>query len=366
MRAGEYRASRRVILPMPSEATMVLNAPAAPPKPGNAALAFAHAAIASMMRHGIRPTPMHFAVWYDYHSSEHPMVRRVLDTFISNGRTVDERLMYEVHDRFYRTGGETQGFLDASRDIQSTLQSVVSQVSEAGSNATRYSSSLQSFSGALSSPPPNLPGMVIRLAEETDQLSRRCDLLGNQILASAGRISALERDLEEARREASTDMLTGLPNRRAFDDHLRRATSQATLNGDQLTLLIADIDRFRVINDTWGHPVGDAVLRRVAQTLQSCLHEPALSARLGGEEFGALLPRTSLPSAQQVAERIRQAVSERSFSVRSTGKELGAVTISIGVAAFQPGEPPPCLIERADLALYRAKQAGRNRVAAEG
>jgi diguanylate cyclase len=107
------------------------------------------------------------------------------------------------------------------------------------------------------------------------------------------------------------------------------------------------------------------VLRRVLQTLQARLHEPALSARLGGEEFSALLPRTSLQAAQKVAERIRQAVSERSFSLRFTGKELGAVTISIGLAAHQHGEPPPCLMERADLALYRAKQSGRNRVAAE-
>jgi len=350
---------------MPSDATLVMNAPTAPPRPGNATVAFAHAAIASMMRHGIRPTPMHFAVWYDYHSTEHPMVRRVLDTFISNGRHVDERLMYEVYDRFYRTGAEAQGFLDASRDIQATLQTVVSQVSEAGTNATRYSSSLQHFSGALFDDPGNLPAMLTKLAEETNQLSRRCDSLGNQILASANRISALERDLSEARREATTDMLTGLPNRRAFDDQLRQAISRAAANGDTLALLIADIDRFKLINDSWGHPVGDAVLRRVAQTLQACLPGAALPARLGGEEFAALLPRTSLDSAQQVAERIRQAVGEKSFSVRATGKELGSVTISIGVAAYRPGEPPPCLIERADIALYRAKQAGRNRVVAE-
>jgi diguanylate cyclase len=101
----------------------------------------------------------------------------------------------------------------------------------------------------------------------------------------------------------------------------------------------------------------------VAQTMQACLREPCQAARLGGEEFSALLPDTSLEDARQVAERIRLAVSEKSFSVRSTGKELGTVTISIGVALHHAGEPLPCFIERADAALYRAKQAGRNRIA---
>ncbi|MCO6418536.1 GGDEF domain-containing protein [Siccirubricoccus sp. KC 17139] len=352
---------------MGPDPTMAMNGSTAPPRPGNAAVAFAHAAIASMLRFGIRPTPAHFTIWYDFHSGEHPMVRRVLATFIDNGQSIDERLMFEVHERFYHPGREMQSFLDASQDIHAALQEVVSQVAEAGSNATRYGSSLRRFSGALAGPLGEVPGLLARLQEETELLSRRCDRLGGDISASAERIGTLERELAEARREATTDVLTGLPNRRAFEEHLRHAAAEATVQGHSLCLLIADIDRFKLINDTWGHPVGDAVLRRVAQTIQACLGEGAaaapLAARMGGEEFAALLPHASLGAAQQAAERIRQAVSEKSFSLRSTGKDLGVVTISIGVAAYQPGEPLPCLVERADVALYQAKQAGRNRVA---
>ncbi|WP_235907574.1 GGDEF domain-containing protein [Siccirubricoccus phaeus] len=340
-----------------------MHAAAAPARTGNAAVAFAHAAIASMLRFGIRPTPAHFTIWYDYHSGEQPMVRRVLSTFLDSGQPVDERLMFEIHDRFYRPGREMQLFLDASQHIQSALHVAVSQVAEAGSNATRYGSTLRRFSGALGAEGPELPGLLARLQEETEALSRRCDQLGGDISSSAERIGALERELAEARREATTDVLTGLPNRRAFEDQLRRAAQEATMRGHSLCLLIADIDRFKHINDTWGHPVGDAVLRRVAQTIGACLGEGILAARMGGEEFAALLPHATLAAAQQAAERIRQAVSEKSFSVRSTGKDLGIVTISIGVAAYQRGEPLPCLVERADVALYQAKQARRNRVA---
>jgi diguanylate cyclase len=348
---------------MPSDAIEVANGSIAPAKPGDLAVAYAHAAIASMLRHAIRPTPLHFSVWYDYHSGEHPMVRRLLDTYISNRRPIDERLMHDMHERFYRYGAELPGMLEASRHIRDTLQDVVGQLAETGGSATGYGAALRRFSCAVSENPRSLPGMLPLLLEETEQLAQRCTTLGRQISLSGERIGALERALAEARREATTDMLTGLPNRRAFDEHLRRCASQAVRNGDSLALLIADIDRFKAINDTWGHPVGDAVLRRVAQTVQACLREPSQAARLGGEKFSALLPDTSLEAARQVAERIRTAVSEKTFSVRSTGKELGAVTISIGVALYHPGEPLPCFVERADAALYQAKQAGRNRVA---
>jgi diguanylate cyclase len=360
---AEDRGSARVKPPMPSDAIEIAHGSAAPVKPGDLAVTYAHAAIASMLWHAIRPTPLHFSVWYDYHSGEHPMVRRVLETYLSNGRLIDERLIHDMYERFYRYSTELPSMLEASRHIQDTLQDVVGQITEAGGSATGYGATLRRFSAAAAADPCGLPGLLPPLLEETEQLAQRCTTLGRQLSLSGERIGALERALAEARREATTDMLTGLPNRRAFDEQLRRAAGQAMRSGEPLALLIADIDRFKAINDTWGHPVGDAVLRRVAQTIQACLTDPGQAARLGGEEFSALLPGTPLEAARQMAERIRLAVSEKSFSVRSTGKELGAVTISIGVALYHPGESLPCFVERADAALYRAKQAGRNRVA---
>src|SRR3954466_13944070 len=110
---------------MPSDTAELATESAAPATPDDRAVAHAHAAIASMLWHAIRATPPHFSVWYDYHSGEHPLVRRLLETYISNGRPIDERLMHELHERFYRYGTELPAMLEASRHIRDTLQDVI-------------------------------------------------------------------------------------------------------------------------------------------------------------------------------------------------------------------------------------------------
>jgi diguanylate cyclase len=128
---------------------------------------------------------------------------------------------------------------------------------------------------------------------------------------------------------------------------------------------MADIDRFKSINDRFGHPVGDAVLRRAAQSMLTSLREKDMAARFGGEEFAVLLDGVPLMSAKEIAERIRIAVREQTYSLRDSGREIVMVTVSLGVAQHRAGEPAAAVAERADAALYRAKGAGRGRVVAE-
>lgn len=176
---------------------------------------------------------------------------------------------------------------------------------------------------------------------------------------------ALAKRLQQAFKASSElskiDPLTGLANRRQFDEALQRAYAEAQRYHHVLSVVVADVDLFKAINDTCGHQSGDELLKSVADIIRECCRETDVPARFGGDEFIVLLPETSADSAAVVAERIRSSVSDRTFIVN--GSELN-MTVSIGIADLDAGdiEQPDSLVVMADRALYSAKQLGRNRV----
>lgn len=163
---------------------------------------------------------------------------------------------------------------------------------------------------------------------------------------------------EELRRQAMTDELTGLPNRRGILEAAEREMDQARQQGLPLTVLLVDIDHFKVVNDTYGHVAGDAVLCRVAQCCRQALPGPGLLGRLGGDEFMALMPATDMAGALAAAQQMRQNLAQAQGQASPPGPE---VTLSMGATALHGWDQVSSLLERADRALYQAKQAGRDR-----
>jgi two-component system, cell cycle response regulator len=163
---------------------------------------------------------------------------------------------------------------------------------------------------------------------------------------------------------AVTDQLTGLHNRRYLDSHVGALFDQSVLRARPLSLLMLDVDKFKHVNDTYGHDAGDEVLRDFAARIQTCTRGVDLVARMGGEEVVVVLPDTAIDAAQAVAERIREKVAELSFEIHR-GQQKIPVTVSIGLATRHPSDADTAsLFKRADEALYQAKSTGRNRVVA--
>jgi two-component system, cell cycle response regulator len=164
---------------------------------------------------------------------------------------------------------------------------------------------------------------------------------------------------------AVTDGLTGLHNRRYLDNHLKTLFERAINRRRPLSLMITDIDRFKPINDTYGHDAGDDILREFAARLRKNVRGIDLACRYGGEEFVVVMPDTEPALANIVAERVRAQIAEIPFAVRGLEEPL-SVTVSVGLAGIrhQGGDTVEALIKRADLALYEAKNGGRNRVIA--
>lgn len=194
----------------------------------------------------------------------------------------------------------------------------------------------------------------------TDVMDQRKKLQQQQMQVLSEKIAKLKAELHEARESAALDPLTQLHNRSSLDSQLERVADLSFLMSATPCLLMIDVDHFKSVNDRFGHPVGDEVIRRVADTLvRNFLRREDFVARYGGEEFVVVVPDSSSHAVRQRAERVRQSIEEIGFS---KGTEQFSVTASIGVAVLGSGDTGKSWLERADAALYEAKSAGRNRV----
>jgi len=192
---------------------------------------------------------------------------------------------------------------------------------------------------------------------DTSRVHRALGVCEDRVTALESELASANEELVEARDAASRDPLTGALNRRGYEPLLLDAVSAAHQSGQPLCLLMVDLDHFKNLNDTYGHPAGDMVLRVASQTFRDCLRDGDIVARVGGEEFAVLLPGSDAKVASRVADRLRETLARKVFV---SGRRRFSVTASMGLAALKPSDEADALTERADKALYRAKDSGRN------
>jgi diguanylate cyclase len=324
-------------------------------------LALAESAMTALAQHGLAPTPANYALFYDYAAGTRPDLRSAMDSAAAQG-PLDEAAMAGLSSRFFLPETEALAVNEALTQLQQALREAIATLTDHGAEAVAFGDQLLELAGAISPEPKRLSNVLQRLAAETQQMINRNRATAGRMSESAAAMESLRAELDAARAEALTDALTSLANRRAFDARLPELMGAAADTGRPLALLMLDLDHFKSINDRFGHAVGDAVLRRTAQTIKGALREQDLAARTGGEEFCAVLPATPMADAMDIADRLRLAVAAQALTLRNTGTRLQGLSISIGLAMRHDGEEPGPLMERADAALYRAKQEGRNRV----
>ncbi|AGH96898.1 GGDEF domain-containing protein [Micavibrio aeruginosavorus] len=336
------------------------------PHEAHQAREFAEKAMTRILDEGLAPSPDIYELWYVYYAGISPEVTRALDILVSNRQKITEDRCRDLHTRFLSDARNEEMIRRAGDQVKATIKNVTGAVRDVKNATTSYSGTLEDVSRKMGSAKTvdEMRSLVTNVMGDTQKMLEHNHKLEHELEQSSTLMEELQRDLEQVRKEAMTDGLTGLANRKAFDAALDRVSSDMQSEQGSFTLLMVDIDHFKSFNDNYGHQVGDQVLRLVARTLIEGVKGKDIAARYGGEEFAIILPDTNLTAGVAVGNNLRKAVATKDVINRTTGEKLGRITMSVGVAEYINGENMTDLIERADAALYTAKHNGRNQVAA--
>ena len=324
---------------------------------------FLRLTLGHMGKHSAAFNPLTFTLWYEYASGINQRLAAAVDVLLSRGEKVDDAAVVALCQQHIYPPDENS--LDQVRAQMAHLMKGVAQTaSQTSSRAGLFGEQLSGLSATLAS--ENLGHLKPQLTDMlagTEAMKQSVDALQSKVLSSQAEIERLRTDLERARGEALLDPLTGILNRKGFDQVLGTMLAKPCGDGRSHCLVLLDIDHFKQVNDTHGHVMGDRVIQAMGEILRATVTMPsAATARYGGEEFAILLPGGTPELSRQVAETVRARTKAMKIRNRSTQEVLVTVTVSGGVAGMRQGDDAHALVQRADAALYASKNAGRDRV----
>ncbi|GGU51300.1 diguanylate cyclase [Pseudomonas laurentiana] len=340
------------------ESERLANALALYPEDTQEAAALLKQAVPLMMRHGIPPNPVHYALWYTYCRGHEPDLNHQLDRLVKEAGSFPADSATKLF-RDYIIRDE----LEAAHAGQQQAIDLVDDMERDVSNSVKinlnFQASLEHCIEMLDEPIA-LPSILSELQQSTQLIQDQQTLFLSQLRAAQNEITSLRAKLERVQLAATMDSLTQVLNRNTFT----RLLEQALGNEPQgVALVMLDIDHFKQFNDQYGHPLGDRVLQHVGQLLRNALPAHGIAARYGGEEFCIILQRCADgDSVYAFAEQLRLKIRTLRIKTRSTDELLDTVTASFGVAFAESGDSVESLVTRADDALYKAKRNGRNQV----
>lgn len=334
---------------------------------GEVASAFeiARQALAMMHQFQTPPTPEVYEVWYHYVQGSNEPLCEQLRYAVEDAKTVDLDLMRAMHQQYFSKRTEKDANISGS--LAGELVRIHSAVSDQMVAGTEFAGSLREADEVLSQPDGDevsIAACVKELAGDTKKMQGQLETLRGKLEASEQRVAALKEDLRASQHGMMTDHLTGIGNRRFFDTLLRQAVEHRDESNGIVYLAVIDIDRFKDINDTFGHDAGDQLIRFIADQIAQ-VHPEASLARLGGDEFAAVARVQSRDDVVAMTDTLREHFLSQNLQLRGTDKRVGKITMSIGAAKLKPSDNEATWYQRADGLLYQAKDLGRDRAVIE-
>ena len=316
---------------------------------------------------GLPFDPPMFELWFTYYKGHDRNFSAAIDDVLANDPALTHQNLLLLYESFLSPARLTEQARGIGEELQGQTSGALDAITAAAGSSQNFSDALVRATDRIKNADSDegLRTAVADLLQSTSEAQRTNDLLQIRLSESAQQIRLLQQRLDLVRREALSDPLTGVGNRRMFDVSLSRLVDQADRDDASFSLILIDIDNFKFLNDTYGHLVGDGVLRLAASEIEQSCRASDVVCRNGGDEFAVILPNTPIEGALAVAEKIRERVMKRHLLKRSTQETMGRITASIGVAQHQKGNSPDALIARADKWLYAAKLLGRNRVSVD-
>ncbi|GEO83114.1 MULTISPECIES: GGDEF domain-containing protein [Alphaproteobacteria] len=314
----------------------------------------------AMRTMGVPPIPRNYELFYEAYIGSNPTLTRELAALGSKAtqEELDElgqqyfgnhqsRVIENAHSKII---SELDGLLHLLKQEQTSLESYNKLLGETYSRInTKNTASVDILRSAIT-----------LLTEATDTTMAHGEQTVEQVTQKSQEMDQVRKELDEYKRIANTDSLTRIANRRAFDERLASIYNAST-SAPLTSLVLADIDNFKKINDTYGHPVGDKILATVATVIRANVRKDCFVARTGGEEFAIIIDGNTAEEVNQMCERVRSALETTPFKNSRTGVNYGPITLSLGFCMAGSADDPGELYSKADIALYCAKHAGRNR-----
>ena len=310
--------------------------------------------------HGLEVTGTTLAIAYGYLNGTDPRITQLIDRQIQARHPVTMEWLDEMLSQPERED-EVAVMVKLMERLEISIEDFGKTSKEARTATSEYSSALEAHVDELEQ--VSKAGVVIsELAAIAKVMLKRTRMIEKQMVRNDAQTRNLRHRLDEARRTAEEDHLTGLPNRRAFEAHFEQEYREARASAQTLAVAFCDIDHFKLVNDTHGHDAGDRVIRLVAQSLARISNDHCHVARHGGEEFVVLFRNVALADAVASLDRLRQEMAERRLINRANDLPFGQVTFSGGIADVFAFSDRRAALRAADAALYRAKREGRNRI----
>lgn len=328
----------------------------------------ARKAVADMERYRIAPTTENYALWFLAAGDENSPIAKEIRQIANQDVAFTADVSVYLRNKYMPAPESSPDAL--GEETQNVLNALMKMANQFTGDAAVYHTKINQQTSKLAetvSKGESMEKLLKDLVIHIQEIRASGADFSAKIAESRKEVEMLRTNLEKVTAEARRDFLTGINNRRAFDEIVSEQAELAERNFKDLCLLMIDIDHFKQFNDNWGHQTGDEVLKVVAKALNQNVRGSDIVARYGGEEFVVLLPGTPMNGARVVAENIRKTISASKLKRRDSQDDLGQITVSIGVARMRVGEGDtvPFLLQRADEALYSAKKSGRNRVVAE-
>lgn len=314
-----------------------------------------------LFAHDLDLTPINFSVALDYLTGANIGVEKAIRAVLMERGKITNGWIESVMAQQRADEVTAESLASMLDKVEENLEQVTGLMSESRNSAKDYGAALQEQAKGLADGHEAEP-ILARLVSITRSMVEKSRQVETQMRENQKETLALKSSLQNARRAAEHDHLTGLPNRRAFEAVLRDELKLAVDNGEQLSVAFCDIDHFKHINDAHGHETGDRVLKFVAGLLAKISNDRCHVARHGGEEFVMLFRGKTAAESCEAVDGVREDLANRSLVNRANGERMERVSFSAGVANVLAYEDPRAALKAADRALYLAKEHGRNRV----
>ena len=316
-----------------------------------------------MNKRNIATTPDNYSIWYEFVVGKNPDLIAAIKELDAKKTRYTNEILQSLYEKYIADAHEA-AVNNLSNSVKEIIHKFLNKAAKEGQGLTNYAQTLSSFSEKMenASDISDIKDLIGHLLEETKKRESATQSMQTTLESMAFEMKKLRAEVSKLNSEATTDSLTKVNNRRAFDMEIENFISASKADQKPLCLLLIDLDDFKRFNEKFGHTIGDKILRFVATLLRNNIKGCDSVSRFAGEQFAILLPETAYEGAYIVAENIRERLSKQTLSDSAEKIELGTVTASIGVAAYVYGESAEHLIRHADKYMHEAKRAGKNKV----